>query len=82
MLGGLRFGEILIILLVVLVLFGKDRLPNIGSSLGQAIRNFKKGFDGHEETAASPEQAQLQNGGIAAATSPVVDPSKVASKQG
>jgi sec-independent protein translocase protein TatA len=37
-------GELLIILVVVLILFGAARLPQLGSSLGQAIKNFKRGF--------------------------------------
>jgi len=46
---GLKMGELLIILVVVLVLFGGTKLPQLGSSLGQAIRNFKKGFGGDAE---------------------------------
>jgi sec-independent protein translocase protein TatA len=46
---GLKMGELLIIFLVVLVLFGGTKLPQLGSSLGQAIRNFKRGFGGGEE---------------------------------
>jgi sec-independent protein translocase protein TatA len=41
---GLGIGELLIILLVVLVFFGGSRLPKLGSSLGEAINNFKKGM--------------------------------------
>ncbi len=41
---GLGIGELLVILLVVLVFFGGSRLPKLGSSLGQAINNFKKGL--------------------------------------
>lgn len=41
---GLGMGELLIILLVVLVFFGGSRLPKLGSSLGEAISNFKKGM--------------------------------------
>lgn len=41
---GLGIGELLIILLVVLVFFGGSRLPKLGSSVGQAINNFKKGL--------------------------------------
>jgi sec-independent protein translocase protein TatA len=46
---GLKMGELLIIFLVVLVLFGGTKLPQLGSSLGQAIRNFKRGFGGDAE---------------------------------
>lgn len=35
-------GELLIILLVVLVIFGAARLPKIGEALGEAIKGFRK----------------------------------------
>ena len=45
---GLGFQELLIILVVVLVIFGPGRLPQIGSGLGKAIRDFKKGVGGED----------------------------------
>jgi sec-independent protein translocase protein TatA len=39
--GGLGMGEIIVIFLVVLLLFGAKRLPEIGSALGKGIREFK-----------------------------------------
>jgi sec-independent protein translocase protein TatA len=41
---GLGMGELLVVLLVVLVFFGGSRLPKLGSSFGEAIKNFKKGL--------------------------------------
>jgi sec-independent protein translocase protein TatA len=41
MFGGLGAGELMLILLVALLLFGAKRLPEIGSSLGKGIREFK-----------------------------------------
>ena len=41
MFGGLGMGEMLLIFLVVLLLFGAKRLPEIGSALGKGIREFK-----------------------------------------
>ena len=41
MFGGLGMGEMILIFLVVLLLFGAKRLPEIGSSLGKGIREFK-----------------------------------------
>ncbi len=41
MFGGFGTGEIILIFLVVLLLFGAKRLPEIGSSLGKGIREFK-----------------------------------------
>ncbi len=40
-LGGLGMWEMMLIFLVVLLLFGAKRLPEIGSSLGKGIREFK-----------------------------------------
>lgn len=40
--GNLGFTEILMIVVVVLLLFGAKRLPEIGASFGKGIREFKK----------------------------------------
>ncbi len=45
---GLGMTELLIILLVVVVIFGARRLPEIGGGLGKAIRNFRKGASGQD----------------------------------
>jgi sec-independent protein translocase protein TatA len=61
---GLKMGELLIIFLVILVLFGGTKLPQLGSSLGQAIRNFKKGFGGDADSAPEAHrQDQIAPGG-------------------
>lgn len=39
--GGLGIGEIILIFIVVLLLFGAKRIPEIGSALGKGIREFK-----------------------------------------
>jgi sec-independent protein translocase protein TatA len=46
-----NFGiwELLLVLLIVLLLFGAARLPQIGESLGKAIRNFRKGMSGEDD---------------------------------
>lgn len=45
----LGFGEILIILVLALLFFGPSKLPQLGNSLGQAIRGFKKGLAAVDE---------------------------------
>ena len=40
--GNLGFGEILVILVIVLLLFGAKRIPEIAGSMGKGIREFKK----------------------------------------
>jgi sec-independent protein translocase protein TatA len=42
-------GELVIILLIVVVLFGASRLPQLGKGLGEGIRSFKKSFSGEDE---------------------------------
>ncbi len=49
--GNLGFTEIMIILLVVLLLFGAKRLPEIGASMGKGIREFKKSISDVGESA-------------------------------
>jgi sec-independent protein translocase protein TatA len=46
-----NFGipELLLVLLIVLLVFGAARLPQIGDALGKAIRNFRKGASGEDE---------------------------------
>jgi sec-independent protein translocase protein TatA len=43
MLGGLGFPELIVVLVIALVFFGPSKLPSLGQSLGEAIKNFKKG---------------------------------------
>lgn len=61
----LGIGEILIILVIALLVFGPSKLPQLGDALGKGIRNFKKasnGDDFSDETAAAAEQARLTTG--------------------
>lgn len=54
--------EVGIVLLVVFLLFGAKRLPEVGSSLGRGIRDFGRGLKGDEEAAeveAKAEEATL-----------------------
>ena len=41
---GLRLPELLIILVIVLLIFGANRLPQLAKGVGQSIRNFKDGM--------------------------------------
>ena len=62
---GLKMSEILLIMGVLLLLFGASRLPQLGSSLGSAIRNFKKGFSSEEPT---PAEEAKKSGTLASST--------------
>lgn len=60
MLGGLGFPELIIILLIILVIFGANRLPQIGSGLGKGIKNLKKALKGEDEIDVSPEKEKKE----------------------
>jgi sec-independent protein translocase protein TatA len=49
------FQELLIILLIVLVIFGASKLPQLGRGLGEGIRNFKKGLKSDDDDSAAAE---------------------------
>jgi len=46
---GLGTQELVIILVIVLVIFGAGKLPQIGGALGKGIRDFKKGMDNDDD---------------------------------
>ena len=46
--------ELIIILVIVLIIFGAGKLPEIGSGLGRGIRNFKKATTGKDEIDVTP----------------------------
>ncbi len=54
--GGLGMWEILLIFLMVLLLFGAKRLPEIGSSLGKGIREFKSSIRDIENEIKMPDE--------------------------
>jgi sec-independent protein translocase protein TatA len=57
---GLGMPELIVILIIVLVMFGASRLPEIGRGIGQAIRNFKKATSEPEEIDVTPKKNTIQ----------------------
>jgi len=53
---GLSMQELVIILVIILVLFGGTKLPEIGKGIGQAIKNFKKGVSEADEIDVTPKK--------------------------
>ncbi|MDF1580332.1 MAG: twin-arginine translocase TatA/TatE family subunit [Desulfuromonadales bacterium] len=47
---GLGTQELLIILVLVMIVFGAGKLPQVGSALGKGLRNFKQGIKDEQET--------------------------------
>ena len=53
---GLGFGELILILLIVLIVFGAGKLPQIGDALGRSIKNFKRAQQGMDEIDVTPKK--------------------------
>jgi sec-independent protein translocase protein TatA len=56
---SLGVPELMIIFLIIVVLFGASRLPQIGKGLGEGIRNFKKGMKAGDD---APDQLEEKTG--------------------
>jgi len=56
---GLGYQELLLILLIVLVLFGASRLPELARSLGSSVKEFKKGVaEAKEDTSSTAKKEE------------------------
>ncbi len=53
---GIGMPELLIILVIILIIFGVGKLPEIGSALGKGIKNFKKSINENNETSNQPSK--------------------------
>ena len=58
---GIGATELLILLAIVVTLFGARRLPELGSGLGKAIKNFKSGFSNEGEIDITPEKDKMSS---------------------
>ncbi len=56
---GFGVPEMIILLVIVLVIFGAGKLPQIGSAFGKSIRNFKKASEGKDEIDISPNRESI-----------------------
>ncbi|MCD6518266.1 MAG: twin-arginine translocase TatA/TatE family subunit [Candidatus Aminicenantes bacterium] len=55
LLGPLGPGELILIVLIIVIIFGARKLPELGKSLGQGIKNFKKSITSEEKNKESLE---------------------------
>jgi sec-independent protein translocase protein TatA len=60
--GRIGGGELLIIALIALLLFGAGRLSDIGKGLGEGIKNFKKGLKDDGTPSEPPKQIDVKPG--------------------
>ncbi len=58
---GIGMPELIIILIIILIIFGAGKLPEIGSGIGKGIRNFKKATHEPPEELASPEETNKRS---------------------
>ena len=58
---GIGTQEILVILVLVLVIFGAKRLPEIGGGLGRAIRNFRQASSEPDEIDITPKDKKIED---------------------
>lgn len=59
---GFGMPQLILILVIVVVVFGANRLPEIGGAIGKSIRSFKKASEG-KEIEVKPEEANRLEGG-------------------
>ncbi len=62
---GLGMQELIIIFVIIMVLFGAKKLPELGKGIGQAIRDFNKAISGKEEiehAQGKPAEEEKQSG--------------------
>ena len=55
---GIGMPELLVILVIILVIFGAGKLPQIGEGLGKGIRNFRKSTKEAEEIDVTPQKTE------------------------
>ena len=60
--AGFGMGELIVVLVIVFLIFGARRLPEIGAGLGNAIKNFKSGLSGKDEIDVTPKKDELSDG--------------------
>lgn len=63
---GIGFPELMIILVIIMIIFGAGKLPEIGSAFGRSIKNFKTSMKEAEEegklaTEEQPEEATIED---------------------
>jgi sec-independent protein translocase protein TatA len=73
---GFGIDKLLLILVIVLVLFGARRVPEIGASIGKGIREFKKGMKDLGDIAEPPSRPNVSAPTTTSSVQPPPDPEK------
>lgn len=56
---GIGMSELIIILVIILIIFGAGKLPEIGGAIGKGIKNFKKASREPDEIDVTPENKKI-----------------------
>ncbi len=62
MLGDIGLPELLVIFIIILVLFGPGKLPDVGKAIGEALRGFKKALNEPDKTSLERSKDKNKNG--------------------
>ncbi len=57
---GIGMTELIIILVIILIIFGAGKLPEIGEGLGKGIKSFKKATKGEDDIDITPENKETE----------------------
>ena len=60
MIGGIGMPVLVIILVIILIIFGAGKLPQIGKGLGKGIKNFREASSGTDEVETKDEKAKIE----------------------
>ncbi len=77
MFGSLGFTELILILVIVLIIFGAGKLPQLGEGLGKAIKGFKKSVHEADQIEAEAQAAQQQAAAPQAITAAPAQPTTI-----
>ena len=58
---GLGMPELLVIMVIVLIIFGAGKLPEIGGAIGKGIKNFKKSMRDSDEIDVTPDNKKIDS---------------------
>lgn len=58
---GIGMPELLIILVIILIIFGAGKLPEIGGAIGKGIRNFKTSFQDQHDISESEKKEKIED---------------------
>jgi len=61
MIGGVGWGELLIILVILLLIFGPSRIGDLGSALGKGIKGFRRSMKEPDEIDVTPKEQETNS---------------------